>query len=315
MQKYKLQRKKYKYDTERLQIIDEKEIKFIMNYFDIFYDYFTTPQIHVKIGTKQRDLFWKKSLVQRFHHKKQETYNPQKLFSLGICSKCSVNYKFNNLENLYICPICGDSFYCDSSEQNDYEPSSSFAHNLGKVSQEFGTSPTYSKVENVKNYLIKIQGKEKATIPQEIIAFIKHQMVRDGIKKTSQEFNYFRINKYLSKQTKKIAGYKKHIFLIYKLISGKQIVALTKRDEERLIKFCEPILIAISHYIRSSGCMKNNPGSWYIIMKLADHLNIYIPFKKFHEIKNTEKIKALDEMWKYVCNNTNIGLIYKSTIN
>ena len=324
-----------KYELYDKNIIDELNIKLkklrdifvlsTMNYMSEFYEYMEKTnnkqcsQISDKfifyinsnnIENKLNDIKNKILLIiSKFEKDKLEHYTlieiqlnkfdniNIKIFSLKnekiSCDNCKNDLQIPNDSNEVICDKCGLFIKL----YNVY-------HNNLNNSINFNKINSYIPTKHCREWINRIQAKEKIRIPNTVINKIKKYLKENNI-------NYRRYISYYDMRTilsiLNLSKYNENIPLIKKIITGKKPCQLTQIEEEKICYYFRKVS---NIYLKIKPSSKTNvPYHPYLILKIIEQImnssirkrqilsNIYL--------QSRETIIDKDKLWKKICNYIN----------
>lgn len=212
-------------------------------------------------------------------------------YSEDLCYNCYNSSSLRSIENEYTkrCSICGYSSSSYVHTENN-QGSTQIKH---KVQRET-SSNTYKRVNHMKYWLKRIQGKEKLNIDRCTLESIRDEVQQRHI--THLDYDSMRsILKHL-----KLQSYYNNTYAIIRCISGETLVDLSYDQEKKLvdmfIQLQEPFYENHKEFTRV-----NMLGYAYIISKLCEILGWHDLAQCMPMMKSARKIHEQDIIWKRIC--------------
>lgn len=217
-------------------------------------------------------------------------YTPSHAKPIGDrCRRCSSEYFTLKQENR-ICLYCGESSY--------YEPS---FHFNTKSTRNYNDNPD-KRVAHFKNWLARLQGKERCSISKEQIDSIS-TLTKRYPDSTS---DYDRIK--MAMRELGLQKYYNHIYYVMRQIHGHALVEFRKLNEARLLALFMRVQVP---FARVQKGRTNMLSYQFLIRKFCELLGYslaaYIPL-----LKSRANLEKQDMIWKDVCNE--LGLPFYASV-
>lgn len=207
------------------------------------------------------------------------------------CKRCSSD-KFVVRKESRVCLFCGESCY--------YEP-------RGAISAAMSSHRKYNansskRLAHFKNWIARIQGKERCSISTENIEKVR-QIVKDFPSSYSEHDSIK-----LALRQLKLSQYYNHIYYIMRHVYGYALVDFRKINEARLVAMFMRIQEPFS---KAQNSRTNMISYLFLIRKFCELLG-YSVAKYIPLLKSRPNLQRQDYIWKTVCDE--LGLpFYPST--
>lgn len=157
----------------------------------------------------------------------------------------------------------------------------------------------YKRINHLKEILSQLQAKETTEIPKSVYDKINNELKKKNINK--KELGIIELRKILKKT--KLHKYYEHTAHILKIINGTVPPYLTRQQEFQIIKNFKDIQLPYSLYCPKER--KNFLNYNYYLHKICQLIGLHDLVKYFPLLKNNEKLKHHDKIWKKICNHLN----------
>lgn len=212
------------------------------------------------------------------------------------CSYCASENKhvINHREGTRICTSCATSTIDTTHEYGSYSQSFGLAQSIGVSPVELPrkhSDNVYKRCNHLKNWLNRLQGKERSTITrhqmENIMAYITQHRIVDLDYHTMQD-----ILRHL--------GYQKLYLNIYNIvnsITGKPKFQLSKEHEEIIISKFMQMQEAYAKFTPRANML----SYVYLITKFVELLGWRDMALELPRFKSQVKLQQADNIWKNVC--------------
>lgn len=210
-----------------------------------------------------------------------------KKLNVWQCSRCfsDSDTLLDLRQDLLVCQHCGSTTIPASSEQ--FVRSSRQLYRPRKYSDSF-----YKRETHFRNWLARLQGKERRRVPGEVIDRVRACMDADNIRQT----NYWVIRGILHRL--KLTQYYANVNQIGNLIRGHPAFQLSPAHEKRLI---DQFLSLREVYEQISSDRVNMLHYPYVIRKLCEQMGWLRMAAAIPLLKSPSRIQVLDTLWKRIC--------------
>jgi len=208
-------------------------------------------------------------------------------FEIDICDECGSDKVFENQkESDIVCTECGFTKYYMAttlSFQDEQDTNKKVQY-------------SYKRQNHFNEWINQFQGKETATIPDELITSLRYELKKQRVKDT-KEITNARVRKIL--RDLRHNKYYEHIPYICNILSGLKPPNMPPALEEKLrlmfVKIQEPFDVVCPPE------RKNFLSYPYVLYKFCELLgeDDYLPY--FPLLKSKDKIKQQDDIWKRMC--------------
>lgn len=207
--------------------------------------------------------------------------------NLFCCSQClSTDHTvFDTRVDLLVCQNCGSTSI--PSSRDDYKRWTRKLYRPRTYSDSF-----YKREVHFRNWLMRLQGKERRRVPGAVIDSIKACMKADNIRQT----NYWVIRALLKRL--KLTKYYANANQIGNTIRGHPAFSLSVRHEKELIVLFLSLREVYEQITDQRVNMLHYP---YVIRKLCEHKGWTRMASAIPLLKSTSRIQALDVLWKRIC--------------
>lgn len=264
----------------------DDELDYFSSTMDIFTDYYNLDN---------NPNFTKVSLSNTYEKliNKNNIINKNTKLKILTCSICKTEKYMATNESYYVCPTCGET------DNVQFE-----TEKVGNSEHSKEGSAYYKRINHFIEWLNQIQGKEATIIPDEI-----HNMIMAEIKKLRiidlSIITPLQIRQILKKLH--LNKYYEHIFYIINKINGLPPPTFSRETEEKFKQMFRAIQIPFTLYNETTGInkRKNFLSYSYILHKFSELLGLdeYLPC--FPLLKNKEKLRQQDKIFKKICNHLN----------
>jgi hypothetical protein len=207
--------------------------------------------------------------------------------NLFACSRCysTEDTVLDSRSDLLICQHCGNT--CIPSSRDDFTRASRKLYRPRKYSDNF-----YKREVHFRNWLARLQGKERRRVPGFVVDQVKACMAADNIKQT----NYWVIRGILKRL--KLTRYYANVNQIGNLVRGHPACLLSASHEKELIRL---FLSLRDVYEQISDERVNMLHYPYVIRKLCEHKGWFRMACSIPLLKSPSRIQVLDTLWKRIC--------------
>lgn len=212
---------------------------------------------------------------------------PMRRINLFACSRCysTEDTVFDSRSDLLVCQHCGNT--CIPSSSEGFRRSSRKLYRPRKYSDNF-----YKREVHFRNWLMRLQGKERRRVPGSVIDQVRACMEADNIQQT----NYWVIRGVLKRL--KLTKYYANVNQIGNLIRGHPACVLTVSHEKELIRL---FLSLRDVYEQVSDERINMLHYPYVIRKLCEYKGWTRMAASIPLLKSSSRIRVLDTLWKRIC--------------
>lgn len=214
-----------------------------------------------------------------------------KITDIKKCITCNVEKILIQNEGNYVCMLCGESetVIVDTEKLNYKECNS-----------ELKTCYPYKRINHLNEWLSQFQAKESIDIPDDI-----YNKIIDELRKL-KIYNYKNISLTRLKDILKkldLSSYYEHITYIYSKLSGYPPPTISRDTEEKIRLMFRQIQVPFDKHCPES---RTNFLSYsFVLHKFFELLGYDEIAKLFQLLKNDEKLRNQDEIWKKICNELN----------
>jgi hypothetical protein len=206
--------------------------------------------------------------------------------ALRICSLCDTYMIISKNNDFFVCISCGAleplMINIDSC--------------CGSQNETYSKSSIYQRKNHFKEWLNKIQAKERIEISTETLDKINAEIRNLNITDLTT-LNIDTIRKILKKL--KLTKYYEHAFHIIYILNGKSPISLTPNIEKDLIRYFKQIEEPFRKFKKRTR--KNILRYSYILHKLCELLELDDILNNFILVKNRNKLVEQDAIWKSIC--------------
>lgn len=202
------------------------------------------------------------------------------------CSKCNIIKKIIPAEGLCICEKCGEAeeliLEIDRTNMKDQSPEKS--------------GYPYKRINHFNEWLSQFQAKESAEIPDEV-----YNMVIKELKKR-RIYDLNSLNLMLMKdilKTLKLNDFYEHTPYIISKINKLPPPTISRQKEEQLKKLFKKMQEPFNRH--KPKTRKNFLSYSYVLHKLCELLEMDNFVKCFPLLKNRNKLRDQDSIWKKIC--------------
>jgi len=216
-----------------------------------------------------------------------------------MCIKChGRDIRVNTQEGARICAGCGlvcgqDSYSQHSSYQQSYHSMASNTRTQQKVPRVYSSS-SYKRSNLFKEYLRRIQGKERNKITATDVHVIRTEIEKRNISIDALDHVILRE---ILKHTRMQKLYN-HLFFLLKELKGYSMVELSTSHCEILMKMFMVIQEAFGKY---AGPRSNMLSYYYVIRKLCEIVKWTTIADCLPYLKSPQKVLQQDKVWEKVC--------------
>lgn len=224
-----------------------------------------------------------------------------------MCNNCwSCDLRIDDVRGLTICKRCG-TILDEHSRHTSYQES--YGRPMASFMQEDlprrHSSNIYKRCHHFRNWLMRIQGKERYSIPDHESRMIIETMKKYGFTATTVDYESMR---FILKRLQMQHHYN-HTFWIIQYITGSRIIELDRCHEDKLYRMFLSVQKAFSD---NCGIRVNMLNYGYLIKKMSE-LNGWIDLANAVPcIKSPVKLIQQDSIWKTVCHE--VGLTFIKSI-
>lgn len=204
------------------------------------------------------------------------------------CDNCSKELQIPNDTNEIKCEKCGVLIKI----YNIYNINLNNSNNFGKIN-------SYIPTKHCKEWINRIQAKEKIKIPDKVILKIKKHLKENNI--NCKRLYYYEIRNML--RTLNLSKYNENIPLLKKIITGRKPCQLTSKEEETICFYFKKVS---NIYLKIKPSSKTNvPYHPYLIFKIIEQI-LKPGYRKKEILSNIylqsrETIIDKDKLWKIIC--------------
>lgn len=188
--------------------------------------------------------------------------------------------------DILVCTHCGNHTIPPSSLQ--YIRSSRQLYRPRKYSDSF-----YKREVHFRNWLARLQGKERRRVPGEVVEQLRACMEADNIRQT----NYWVVRGILHRL--KLTKYYANVNQIGNLLRGYPAFQLSPEHEKKLVVL---FLSLREVYEQISDERVNMLHYPYVIRKLCEQMGWQRMAAAIPLLKSHFRIQVLDTLWKRICN-------------
>lgn len=210
-----------------------------------------------------------------------------KITDIKKCPTCNVEKVLIQNEGNYVCILCGESetVIIDTEKLNYKECNS-----------ELKTCYPYKRINHLNEWLSQFQAKESIDIPDEI-----YNRIIDELRKLKiynlKNISLTRLKKILKDLG--LSNYYEHITYIYSKLSGYPPPTISRDTEEKIRLMFRQIQIPFDKHCPDN---RTNFLSYsFVLHKFFELLGYDDIAKLFQLLKNDEKLRNQDEIWKKIC--------------
>ena len=210
-----------------------------------------------------------------------------KITDIKKCLTCNAEKILIQNEGNYVCMLCGESepVIIDTEKLNYKECNS-----------ELKTCYPYKRINHLNEWLSQFQAKESIDIPDEI-----YNKIIDELRKLKiynlKNISLTRLKKILKKLG--LSSYYEHITYIYSKLSGYPPPTISRDTEEKIRLMFRQIQLPFDKH-----CPENRTNFLsysFVLHKFFELLGYDDIAKLFQLLKNDEKLRNQDEIWKKIC--------------
>ena len=206
--------------------------------------------------------------------------------ALRVCTLCDTYMIISKNNDFFVCISCGAleplMINIDSC--------------CGSPNETYSKSSIYQRKNHFKEWLNKIQAKERIEITDETLDKINTEIKNLNITDLTT-LNIDTIRKILKKL--KLTKYYEHAFHIIYILNGKSPISLTPNIEKDLIRYFKQIEEPFRKFKKRTR--KNILRYSYILHKLCELLELDDILNNFILVKNRNKLVEQDAIWKSIC--------------
>lgn len=216
------------------------------------------------------------------------------------CGRCQ---SYNSLvsrprEAICVCCACGETTACRYSDEGSYTQSLGMAQaNLRRPSilPRQHSSNIYKRCNHFRNWLKRIQGKER------------NKMCRDDLEKIKRRIDMLRLEDLTYHQVQDVLRdlhmqhLYTHIYTIIQEVTGTGRFQLENEHEERLVRRFLELQEAFAKFTPRPNML----SYVYIITKISELEGWESMSEELPRFKSTKKLRDADKIWERVCNHLN----------
>lgn len=208
------------------------------------------------------------------------------------CKRCS-SIRFIVRSENRICSFCGESSYYEPADSTEYGSSQAFRDFNGNAAK---------RVTHFKNWLARLQGKERCAITRENLEQIKArvQLYPDSM----SEFERIR----LSMRESGLQRYYKNVYYVMRHVFGYSLVEFRKINEARLLAMFLRIQEPFSRITRN----RTNMLSYQFLIKKFCELLGYNVAEYIPCLKSRANLQQQDYIWRLICEE--LGLPFHASV-
>lgn len=212
---------------------------------------------------------------------------PSSKVNLHECSSCySLNsIIFHDRLDVLQCQYCGS--HSIPASHDPYVRSSRALVRPRLYSDNF-----YKREIHFRNWLHRLQGKERRRVPGEIVDQVRSFLEKDGI----AHIHYWTIKNALKHL--KLQKYYANAIQIMSLLRGCPLFVLTSKQEQRLIVLFLELREVFGVISNTRVNMLSYP---YTIRKLCEHLGWHRIAQSVPMLKSAMRIQVQDQLWRQIC--------------